>query len=76
VELAFGLHHPLTEYERDIFKCLIARESGYRISRLVFLAKPGGIARQSAPGPKAIARFVASRFELRIEFFELALPRT
>lgn len=55
VEVALGLHNPLTEYERDIFKCLLARESGYQVNRLLFVAKPGGLVKQTAPGPKAIA---------------------
>ena len=25
VEIALGLHNPISEYERDIFKCLLAR---------------------------------------------------
>lgn len=74
VEVAFGLHNPLTEYERDIFKCLLAKESGCQINRLVFLAKPGGIAKQAAPGPKAIAQFVACKFGLQVEILELVPP--
>src|SRR5262249_45906133 len=40
-ELAFGLHNPNTEYERDIFKCLLAIDCGYAIRRLLFISKPG-----------------------------------
>ena len=76
VEVAFGLHNPLNEYERDIFKCLLARDSGHQINRLIFVVKPGGTAKQTAPGPKAIAQFVAGKFGLKIEILELVPPMT
>ena len=71
VEVALGLHNSLTEYERDIFKCLLAQQAGQQIRRLIFIAKPGGIAKQMAPGPKAIAQLVASKFGLQVEILEL-----
>jgi len=71
VEIALGLHNPLTEFERDIFKCLLARDAGCRIDRLVLFAKPGGSARQAAPGPRAIAHFVKKSFGIEVEIREL-----
>lgn len=72
VEIALGLDKPLSEYERDIFKCLLARESGCQVTRLVFISKPGASQRQSAPGPKAIADLVKRHFGLQTEILELA----
>jgi hypothetical protein len=74
VEVALGLHNPLTEFERDIFKCLLAREAGCNIDRLLLIAKPGGETRQAAPGPRAIATFVRKNFGMQIQVRELVPP--
>lgn len=68
------MHNPLTEFERDIFKCILAREAGCRIDRLLLIAKPGGAARQAAPGPRAIADFVKKNFGIEVEIRELVPP--
>ncbi len=71
VEIALGLRNPNSEFERDIFKCLLAQEEGCAIKHLMFIAKPGALARQSSPGQKAIADYVRRRFGLEIEILEL-----
>jgi hypothetical protein len=71
VEIAFGLDKPNTEFERDIFKCLLARESGLEIERLIFMGKPGAINKQSGPGQMAIRSYVERRFSLKIDIFEI-----
>src|SRR5215471_10657784 len=52
IEIALSLHNPGSEYEKDIFKCLLAREEGLKIDRLLFIAKPGGYLRHEAAGSK------------------------
>ena len=71
VEIAFGLHNPNSEFERDIFKCLLARESGFEVRRLVLMGKPGASDRQSSPGPIAIRSYVEKKFNLVIDIFEI-----
>ena len=71
VEFAFGLHNPNSEFERDIFKCLLAKEDGCAVKRLLLVGKPGAIARLSAPAPKAIIAFAKKRFDLTVEVLEL-----
>jgi len=71
VEIAFGLRNPNSEYERDVFKCLMAMDRGCAVRRLLFVSKPGAIKRQSAPGQKAITEFVRKRFGLAIEIYEI-----
>jgi hypothetical protein len=61
VEFAFGLHNPNSEFERDIFKCLLAMEDGCAVKKLMLIGKPGAIARLSAPAPKAIIAFAKKR---------------
>ena len=76
VEFAFGLHNPNSEFERDIFKCMLAIEDGCSVKRLMLIGKPGAIARLSAPAPKAIIAFVGKRFDLTVHVFELQRPQT
>jgi hypothetical protein len=71
VEFAFGLDNPLSEFERDIFKCLLAIEDGCAVRKLKLIGKPGAIARLSAPAPKAILALVQRRFDLTVEVLEL-----
>ncbi len=54
VEVAMGLRNSNSEFERDILKVLMAGEGS--VKRLVFLTKPGGIARTNCPGARAIIR--------------------
>jgi hypothetical protein len=77
VEFAFGLHNPNSEFERDIFKCLLAAEDqdGCSVRKLVLMGKPGAIARLSAPAPKAIMAFAKKRFDLTVQVFELQRPQ-
>jgi len=71
VEIALSLDKPMTEMEKDIFKCLLAKEAGKPIERLVLVAKPGGETRQTTPGQAAIREFVTKKFGLGIDIFEL-----
>src|SRR5262245_58265280 len=49
VEIALGLHNPISEYERDIWKCVLAKDEGLPLDTLVFIARPGALTRQGAP---------------------------
>jgi hypothetical protein len=71
VEMALSLRNSSSEYERDIFKCLLAIEEGSQIRHLVFITKPGGHFRQQRPGALAIATYVSKKFGLEIEIREL-----
>ena len=74
VEVAGMLSASNSEYEKDIFKCLLAQEKGATIRKLVFLAKPGAAKVQNQPGRSAIAQFVLSHFDLQITVEELVDP--
>lgn len=71
VEVALSLRNPSSEYERDIFKCLLAIEDGCKVRRLVFITKPGGHWRLQKAGASAIASYVERKFDLAIEIREL-----
>jgi hypothetical protein len=71
VEFAFGLHNPLSEFERDVFKCLLAIEDGCEVKKLILVGKPGAIAKLNSPASKAIMALVHKRFDLTVEVLEL-----
>lgn len=71
VEIALSLHNPISEYEHDIFKCLLAREKGLAVDALLLIVRPGAFHRQGAPGPRRISDFVLKKFNLRVRLLEL-----
>jgi hypothetical protein len=74
VEFTFGLDKPMSEFERDIFKCLLAKDNDNHVQELVLVSKPGGIKKLEAPGPMAIRRWVREKHGLEIEVLELQRP--
>lgn len=71
VEVALSLRNPTSEFERDIFKCLLASDVGLAIDTLLFICKPGGIARLEAASSRRIRELVKDKFGLRITTLEL-----
>jgi hypothetical protein len=74
VEIAGMLGAPNSEYEKDIFKCLIAQSRGCKVTKLVFIGKPGAAKAHSYPGRGAIAQFVKEKFGIEISVEELVDP--
>lgn len=71
VELAFSLHNPASEFERDLLKAIVAQECGCAVTRLVFICKPGGERRHQAPASQAFIRWIAERHGVTIEIHEI-----
>ena len=71
VEIALSLRNPLNEYEKDLFKCLLAKNAGRAIENLILITKPGGKKRMSAPGPLAIAELGQRTFGIDVQIKEL-----
>lgn len=74
VEIAGMLGAPNSEYEKDIFKCILAKEAGASIEKLMFIAKPGSARVHGQPGRQAIAQFVEAKFGITIVLEELVDP--
>lgn len=74
IEIAFSLHNSLSEYEKDIFKCLLAKEEGLNITSLLFIAKPGAIGRHEAAGSKRIRELVWKHFRVWVDIMEILPP--
>jgi hypothetical protein len=54
VEVALGLPKPTTEFERDILKAVMAKDTGHAVRWLFFISKPGGQKKCAQPGRTAI----------------------
>jgi hypothetical protein len=50
IEVALGLRNPTSEYERDILKAIMAKDSGQAVSHLLFISKPGACEAPCATG--------------------------
>ncbi len=74
MEFTFSLDKPISEFERDIFKCLLAQEAGHPVRKLLLVSKPGGEVRTASPGPKAIKDWVLRKYGLQVEVWELVPP--
>lgn len=71
VEIALGLEKPNSEFEKDILKAFLAQEAGYKIRRLVFIAKPGASIVCKQPGRQAFIDWAKKHQKLDIEVFEI-----
>ena|SRR5579859_7738989 len=71
IEVALSLRNPTSEYERGIFKCLLAREDGLPIRSLVFISKPGALSRHEAAGSRPIRDLVMKHFGVWVDIMEL-----
>ena len=70
IEIALGLRNPTSEYERDILKAIMAKDSGKTVSQLTFISKPGASKRLAQPGAKAIAEWAKRIHGIKIEIRE------
>ena len=67
VEIALSLRNVVTEFEKDIFKAILANQSGKRVKKLLLIGKGGSVKRQSKPGPNAIKAWVKRHCDTQIE---------
>ena len=71
VEVALGLPNPTTEFEKDILKALMAKESGCAVERLVLISRPGGESKCAQPGRKAFIAWAQTKHALEIQIYDL-----
>ena len=71
VEVALGLPNPQSEFEKDILKAIMARESGHAVSRLVFVSRAGAVKKCQQPGRSAIRSWAKHKHDLSVEVHEL-----
>jgi hypothetical protein len=71
VEIALTLKNSASEFHKDIFKALLALDSGAHVRRLVFISKPGAIKRHSEPASMAITKWLKEKHGIEMTIFEL-----
>jgi hypothetical protein len=72
IEIALSIRNPVSEYEKDIFKGLLARESGLALQRLILIGKNGSVKTRNMPGSKAIRDWAWEKHQLKVEVHEIA----
>jgi len=71
VEIALTLRNSASEFHKDIFKALLAVDSGADVRQLVFISKPGAIRRHSEPASMAITNWLREKHGIETTIFEL-----
>lgn len=71
VEFALTLRNASSEFHKDIFKVLLAVDSGEKVDKLVFISKPGAVRRHNEPASKAITNWLKKKYEIQTEIIEL-----
>jgi hypothetical protein len=72
IEIALSIRNPVSEYEKDIFKGLMARDSGLPLERLILIGKSGSVKLRNSPGSKAIRDWAWKTHNLKVEVHEIA----
>lgn len=68
VEVALGLRNPLSEFERDILKAILAKEQHRNVRRLIFLSKPGAVKRRTQPSSQAIVSWAKRNHKIEVHY--------
>jgi len=71
IEVALTLRVPLSEFQKDIFKALLARDNGVDVEDLVFLAKLGARKRHQEPASQAIIHWLRRHYSINVTIEEL-----
>lgn len=61
VEVALGLGNAASEWEKDLFKALLAKQHRKRIRKLVFFTLPKGVKVRNSPSAREEIRYLKSR---------------
>ena len=72
VEIALPLWESDSDFERDLFKCLLASEQGKPVDRLVFIGCQGTLETSTLPSRQAILKFVEEKYGLAVAMMEIS----
>ena len=61
IEIALGLKNPLSEFERDVLKAVVARHEGRAVTHLVLVGKPGAVKRATSPWYQRVIEWAKSQ---------------
>ena len=71
VEIALSIRNPQSEFEHDLFKSLLAKEQGYKVTHLVFVTKPRASDHHKQPSSQAIISWVEQKHGIDVDIREL-----
>jgi len=71
VEIALSLGNPQTEFERDIFKAILANDGGKPVAKLVLIGRSGSVKRHNRGDSLAIVKLVKAHHNIDVEVREL-----
>ncbi len=66
-----SLRNPLSEFEKDIFKAILANDGGLPVEQLLLIGKRGAAKRLGAEGPKAIIEWAKKQCGITVEVRDL-----
>jgi hypothetical protein len=72
VEIALSIRNPVSEFEKDVFKALMAGEHGLPVKRLILVGKNGSVKIRNMPGSRAIMEWAQNKGGLTVEVHEIA----
>jgi len=68
VEIALSLRNPLSEFERDVLKAVVAQPKRGAVKRLVLVGKPGATKRVASPWYQTVIKWVKTQgIEVHVE---------
>ena len=73
IEIALPLWESDSDFERNLFKCLLASEQGMPVDRLVFIGGRGTRATSALPCRQAILKYVQDKYGLVVSMMEISL---
>jgi plasmid stability protein len=62
------------EFEKDIFKAILAKEGGKEVKALILVGKHGAVKRLAGAGPRAIMVWVARTQGIEVRIRDLGRP--
>jgi len=72
IEIALPLWESDSDFERDLFKCLLASEQGKPVDRLVFIGCQGTRETSELPCRQAILKYVEEKYGLAVSMMEIS----
>jgi hypothetical protein len=73
LEVALSLRNPSSEFERDLLKAILAKDSGKGVKKLILLCKPGGEARHAQRSSVAFMEWLRRTQQIEVSVRDLEI---
>jgi sRNA-binding carbon storage regulator CsrA len=71
IEIALSVRNPLSEFHKDIFKALLAKDNGWKVKRLIFVAKNGAKRRHNSPLSRKVKDWLEKKHSIVVKIVEI-----